>query len=188
MQPGKSQQNIIASLLVLLVLATHGHHFGTLLHLPPATWAVFFLAGFYVRRGWLFAVLLAEVALIDYVAITAGGVSSFCVSPAYGFLLPAYGVLWLAGNWFAGRYSFSAKALPALGASLLGGVTLADLLTSGGFYFFSGRFAETSLAEFGGRLMKYFPQALQSFTFWIGVAFVVHVLFALSRSGKQQSA
>lgn len=186
MQLEKRHQSTILAVLVALIAATHGHHFATALHLPPATWAVFFLAGFYVRRGWAFFLLLGEVVAIDYFAITAGGVSSFCVSPAYGFLLPAYGVLWFAGSWFAKRYSFSAKALLALGISMLAGTTVAEMLTSGGFYFFSGRFVDTNLAEFATRLVKYFPGALQSFAFWIAVATVVHIAFALIRTSKQR--
>jgi len=178
----------IGAVLALLILATHGHHYASALHLPPATWAVFFLAGFYVRRAWVFTALLAEVVVLDYVATSIGGVSSFCVSPAYGFLLPAYGTLWLAGRWFAKRYSFSLKALPALGASLLGSVTLAEMFSSGGFYFFSGHFADTSLAEFGSRLVSYFPHTLASFAFWMSIAIVVHASFALSQSGKQHHA
>lgn len=178
----------IGAMLALLVAATHGHHFATALHLPPATWAVFFLAGFYVRRAWVFAALLAEVVVIDYFAVNVGGVSSFCLSPAYGFLLPAHASLWLMGRWFAKRYSFSLSALPALGASLLGSVTLAEMFSSGGFYFFSGRFADTSRAEFGTRLLQYFPQSLASFAFWMGIAIAVHVALTLSQSGKHHHA
>ena len=184
----KRHQVWIAAALALLLAATHGHHFGTILHLPTATLAVFFVAGFYVRRAWVFAALVAEVVLIDYFAITVGGVSSFCISPAYTLLLPAYGTLWMAGSWFAKRYSFNASTLPALGASLLGSVTLAEILTSGGFYFFSGRFADTSMAEFATRLVKYFPHTLQSFSFWIAVAITVHVAFALTRAHTSRQA
>jgi len=175
MTPDNRKQLGIATILALLVAATHGHHFASALHLPPATWAVFFLAGFYVRRAWVFAALLAEVVILDYVAVTAGGVSAFCVSPAYGFLLPTYGALWLAGHWYATRYRFAWNTLPTLVASLFGSVALAEVFSSGGFYFFSGRFADTSLAEFGGRLLAYFPYSLQSFAFWIGIAIAVHV-------------
>lgn len=184
----KRHQIWIGITLVALVAATHGHHFASALHLPPATWAVFFLAGFYLRSAWAFGALLAEVVAIDYVAIALGGVSAFCVSPAYGFLLPAYGTLWLAGRWFAARYSFGMNALPALGASLLASVTLAEIFTSGGFYFFSGRFAETSLAEFGSRLVKYFPHSLESFAFWIGIALAVHLAFAVVRGSARKQA
>jgi hypothetical protein len=188
MTPNNRKQFGIAAILALLVAATHGHHFASAQHLPPATWAVFFLAGFYVRRAWIFAALLAEVVLIDYVAVTAGGVSAFCLSPAYGFLLPAYGSLWLAGRWYAARYSFNLNTLPALGASLLVSVSLAEAFSSGGFYFFSGRFADTSLTEFGSRLLMYFPYSLQSFAFWAGVTIAVHVVLTLSQSGKQHHA
>jgi hypothetical protein len=188
MNPDNRKQLGIAAIIALLVATTHGHHFASALHLPPATWVAFFLAGFYVRRAWVFAALLAEVVLLDYVAVSVGGVSAFCVSPAYGFLLPAYGSLWLAGRWFAARYCFDWNTLPALGASLLSSVMLAEVFSSGGFYFFSGRFADTSLAEFGGHLLKYFPYSLQSFAFWIGVAVAVHVAFALTQSGKRHQA
>jgi hypothetical protein len=188
MTPDNRKQVSIAATLALLVAVTHGHHFASALHLPPATWAVFFLAGFYVRRAWLFSALLAEVVLIDYVAVTAGGVSAFCLSPAYGFLLPAYGALWLAGRWYAMRYRFAWNTLPALTASLLGSVALAEIFSSGGFYFFSGRFADTSLVEFGSRLLMYFPYSLQSFAFWAGVAIAVHVAFALMQSSKHHQA
>lgn len=182
------QQNWIAVALALLIAATHGHHFGTLLHLPPATWAVFFAAGFYLRRAWIFAALVAEVVVIDYFAITAGGVSAFCVSPAYALLLPAYGTLWMAGRWYAGRFSFNTSTLPALGASLAASVTLAEMFSSGGFYFFSGRFADTSLVEFATRLVKYFPYTLQSFAFWAGVVIAVHVAFSLAQTSKRNQA
>jgi hypothetical protein len=188
MTPENRKQLGIAAILALLVAATHGHHFSSALHMPPATWAVFFLAGFYVRRAWLFALLLAEVVLLDYVALTAGGVSAFCFSPAYGFLLPAYGSLWLAGRGYAMRYRFAWNTLPALMASLLGSVALAEIFSSGGFYFLSGRFADTSLAEFGSRLLMYFPYSLQSFAFWAGIAIAVHVALTLSQSGKQHHA
>lgn len=176
----------IVAVLALLIAATHGHHFGSLLHLPPATWVVFFAAGFYVRRTWVFAVLLAEVVLIDYFAVTVGGVSSFCISPAYGFLLPAYGTLWMAGNQYAKRYSFDIGTLPMLGASLLGSVALAEILTSGGFYLFSGRFVDTSITEFAARLIMYFPYTLQSFAFWAGVAIIVHAAIAMTHGARKQ--
>ncbi|OIQ86830.1 hypothetical protein GALL_312980 [mine drainage metagenome] len=178
----------IGATLALMIFATHGHHFGTALHLPPATWAVFFLAGFYVRRAWVFAALLAEVVAIDYFAISVGGVSNHCISPAYGFMLPAYGSLWLMGRWLASRYSFSLSALPALAASLVAGSLLAEIFSSGGFYFFSGRFADASLAGFGPLLLQYFPQSLASFAFWMGTALAVHVALTMVQAGKHRHA
>lgn len=187
MQLEKRHQAIIASLLGMLIMATHGHHFATALHLPPATWAVFFLAGFYLRRVWLFGLLLAEIVLLDYVAVTAGGVDAFCISPAYSFMLPAYASLWLAGKWYAERHVAKVQTLPMLTISLVVGSTLAELFSSGGFYFFSGRFTDTSLMEFATRLVQYFPYSLQSFGFWIAIAIVVYLTFSLKYASKHQT-
>jgi len=168
--------------LALLMAATRSHHFATALHLPDSSWAVFFLAGFYLRPLWMFPALLALAGVSDYVAIAGFGVSDFCASPAYGFLLPAYGALWLAGRWYAGRYRFALSTLIPLAGSVVIGAAVCELISSGGFYFFSGRFAETSLVELGLRLGKYFPPSLVSLAFWMGIAIVVHIVFTLAGS------
>ncbi|WP_234406193.1 hypothetical protein [Methylobacillus glycogenes] len=54
---------------------------------------MFFLAGVYLRPVWAFPALLALAGGLDLAAVTWGGVDNFCTSPAYGFLLPAYGTL-----------------------------------------------------------------------------------------------
>jgi len=118
-------QVFVGLLLAMLMTATRSHHVADLTHLPDASWAVFFLAGFYLPT-LAFGGLLALAALIDYVAITWGGVSSFCVSPAYGFLLPAYGALWLAGRRFADAYFLSWQALMPLLTNLLLGACCAS--------------------------------------------------------------
>ncbi len=173
---------LIALALALLMAATRSHHFAATLHLPDASWAVFFLAGFYLRPLWVLPALLALAGASDYVAITAFGVSDFCVSPAYGFLLPAYGALWLAGRWYAGRHRFALSTSIPLAGSVVIGAAVCEIISSGGFYFFSGRFSETSLVEFGLRLGKYFPPSLVSLIFWMGIAIVVHILFTLAGS------
>lgn len=188
MQPDQRKQLAIGGLLAILVAVTQGHHFASLANLPPAAWAAFFVAGFYVRRAAMFFILLAEVVAIDYFAVTVGGVSSFCVSPAYAFLLLAYGTLWLTGRWYGHRYQFKLSTLPALGASMVAAISVAELFSSGGFYFFSGRFAETSLSEFSSRLAMYFPQTLQSFAFWMSVAIIVHTAFTLTVGNAKRHA
>jgi hypothetical protein len=168
--------------LAVLMAATRSHHFATALHVPDALWAAFFAAGFYLRPPWTFPALLALAGMSDYVAITSFGVSDFCMSPAYGFLLPAYGSLWFAGRWYAARHRFAFSTLVPLAGSLFLGAAVCELISSGGFYFFSGRFAETSLIEFGLRLAKYFPPSLASLAFWMGIAIVVHIVFTLPGS------
>ena len=83
-------ENLPLSLIALMV-ATRFHHFGDVLHLPDASLAVFFFAGFYPKKMF-FAFLLALAALIDYLAIE-NGTSGWCVTPAYVFLIPTYAVM-----------------------------------------------------------------------------------------------
>lgn len=169
------QQWMIGLGLVVLMVMTRGHHFASVAALPAASWAVFFLAGVYLRSVWVFPALLAAAGLLDVAAITWGGVSSFCVTPAYAFLMPAYGALWLAGRWYAGRHSEQWRSLIALGASVLLGALICELLSSGGFYFLSGRFAQPGLTEFGNRLLQYFPASLSNLVCYVGLATLIHV-------------
>ncbi|MGH8586445.1 MAG: hypothetical protein ACREWE_09785, partial [Gammaproteobacteria bacterium] len=176
---------LIAFALALCMAATRSDHFAGELHLPDASAAVFFLAGVYLRPMWIAAALLVEAALIDYAAIAFGGVSSFCMSPAYGFLLPAYGALWLAGRWYAVRHRFAFSTLLPLAAGVVIGGVVSELFSSGGFYFFSGRF-EPNLAEFGARIARYFPGSLATLAFYVAVAAIVHAaLGAVRLSGAR---
>ena len=170
-------QLAIGLLLAMLLIVTRGRHFPDVMHLlPSASWAVFFLAGVYLRPVWVLAGLLGLAALLDYAAIAWGGVSSFCVSPAYGALIPAYGALWFAGRWYAGRYTFKPATLLTLAVAVVFGTAVCELLSSGGFYFFSGRFAEPTLTEFATRFAKYFPTSLASIAFWVVASAWVHAI------------
>ena len=170
-------QIAIGIALVALMAATRGHHFPTVKQLlPSASLAVFFLAGVYLRPAWVLAVLLCGAAFLDYAAISWGGVSSFCVSPAYVALIPAYGALWFAGRWYAGRYSFKPITLLTLAGSAFVGMLACELISSGSFYFFSGRFTDPTLLEFATRFAKYFPSSLASIGFWVAVAALTHAI------------
>jgi len=186
-------QVLIGAVLVLLLIATRGQHFDTLHSLPGASWAVFFLAGVYLRPLWILPALLAFVWGLDFTPhllsnaslaeIVSGG-QAFCLTPAYFFLLPAYAALWFAGRWYAERHRFAWRTLLPLTATAFAGAAVCELFSSGGFYFFSGRFAEPTLAEFAGRLVTYFPRYLQSLAFYVGIAAVVHALFELARGAN----
>jgi hypothetical protein len=171
-------------ILAALMGVRRGYHFTPFEYLPSASWAVLFLAGVYLRSFWVFAAFLVEAALLDYAAIARGGVNDFCISPAYGFLLPAYGSLWLAGRWYADRHRETAATLLPLTASLLVGAAVCELISSGSFYVFSGRFEELSLAQFVTKFMMYFPPFLLSIAFYVGVAAVLHVATRVSSVGS----
>lgn len=181
-------QLIIGSLLIALMLITRGHHFATIDHLPSASWAVFFLAGFYLSSKWMFPLLLTQAAFMDFAAITWGGISSFCVSPAYPLLIPAYGILWLGGRWYTKYYKFDFKTLMPLSSSIFVATAVSTVISNGGFYFFSGRYAEPTLIEFGHRFIKYYPSSLSNLAFYIAIAMICHILVvSLTSTSTKQS-
>lgn len=170
-------QLTIGAGLVLLMILTREYHFSSLHSLPGASWAIFFLAGLYLRAIWPLAGLFILTWALDFSAFTWGGASSFCLTSSYVFLLPAYSALWYAGSWYARRYQFEWQTLLPLSLSLMTGAAVCELFSSGGFYFFSGRFEETTLIEFGQRLVQYFPHYVGSLVFYIGIAVAIHIMF-----------
>ena len=170
------QQIQLGLLLATLMVITRSQHFASLHHLPEASWAVFLLAGIYLRPLWVFPALCGAAAATDWLAIGVGGESAFCVTPAYTMLVPAYAALWLAGRWYAKRHEDRPATLVTLAGAVLVSALAAELISSGGFYFLGGRFAETSLAEFATRLVQYFPSSLGALTLYVGVAALIHAV------------
>lgn len=181
-------QIMIGCVLAVLMIMTRSHHFASMNLLPGASWAVFFLAGFYLRSTGLLLGLLVLAWLLDFAAYAWGGsASDYCMTYAYVFLLPAYASLWLAGRWYAHRYQFSWSTLQPLFWSMAAGLVLCELFSSGGFYFFSGRFTDTTLIGFGQRFVSYFPLYVESFLFYIAIAIVLHsVIRIISSNHKLQ--
>lgn len=176
------QSLAIGAGLALAMALTRTHHFGGSLSLPDASLAVFFLAGFYLRRVWPFGGLLGLAALADYAAISAG-VSSWCVTAAYPFLALAYGSLWLAGRWCARRHEDGWRALPRLAAAVLAGVGGFFLISNGSFYLLSGYFPDLSWTEYAGRVTRYFPLYLMKTVLYVGIAACVHAAAVALRGG-----
>jgi hypothetical protein len=152
-----SAQTLTLPLIALMAL-TRFHHFGDAFSLPDASLAVFFLAGLgFARRWWLLGFLMLEAAVIDYVAITHFNVSAFCVSAAYVFLIPTYAVMWFAGSFCVKFKNLSAnEILLSIGVMLLATST-AFLISNGSFYLLSGRYPDSSWAQYISRLMQYYP-------------------------------
>ena len=171
-------QILIALMLTALIVVTRGHHFASMHHLPGASWAVFFLAGVYLRTVWPLLGFLGLSWWVDFAAYAWGGASGFCLTPAYGFLLPAYAALWLAGRWYTMRHQYAWRTLMPFSLSMMTGLILCELFSSGGFYFFSGRFTGTTWFEFFERTVVYFPMYIESFVFYMGIAVAIHVVSA----------
>lgn len=175
-------QIVIGVALAALMFATRGQHFPDIRQaLPAGSWAVFFLVGVYLRPAWALAAFFGLASFLDFAAINWQGVSDYCVSPAYIALIPAYGALWFGGRWFAGRYSEKPIALAWLGVSAVASTFVCQLISSGSFYYFSGRFAEPTFVEFVNRIVKYYPSFGGSTAFWIAFAAIAHVGIVMTR-------
>lgn len=170
-------QLIIALLLAVLMILTRSYHFAASHQLADASWAIFFLAGVYLRSIWPAAGFFLLGLWLDFAAIMWGGVDDFCLTPAYLFLLPAYGSLWLAGKWFAKQYQFQWRSLMPLTVSGIMGLTACELFSNGGFYLFSGRFQTISWNEFIEVTIKYFPMYVETFVLYVSIAALIHILF-----------
>jgi hypothetical protein len=169
--------------LAIVMLVTRTHSLSNLVHLPDTSLASFFVLGLFVPRLLGFAALFLLGLAIDLVVIGWFGQSSFCFTPAYWMLVPAYGVMWLAGRVAERRIGFSLAALPAMTAILVGAAFASQLLSSGGFYFLGGRFAEPTLAGFLPRMARYFPGTLLATLGWSGLAAIVFAMLFTARPG-----
>lgn len=166
-------QWLVGGILLLAMLVTRAHVAD---HLLDASWAVFFLAGFYLRKVLAFGVFMAVAVAIDYVGITQFGVSDFCVSQAYVALVPAYGALFVAGRWLASAWQGETLAtLSKLVLAVVVGFAVSEVISSGSFYAFSGKFAEFSVVELGGRLVKYAPHGLYVTSLYVAVGTALHL-------------
>jgi len=157
--------------LMALMAATRFHHFGTPFALPDASLAIFFLAGLWLGGRYLFATLLLEAGLIDYLAITKLGVSDFCVSKAYVFLIGSYGAMWLGGKWCRKFQVLSLAGVAQQFAATVIATSIAFLFSNGSFYWLSGRYPNGSLAQYLERFAMYYPPYLTSTLIYVVVIF-----------------
>ncbi|HTW73962.1 MAG TPA: hypothetical protein VMD56_03450 [Steroidobacteraceae bacterium] len=137
------------------MFATRQYHFGPL---PDASWAVFFLGGLYLGGTRVFALFMVAAVAIDYIATEHLGVSTYCLSPAYVFLLPAYATLWLGGAVVARRWRRERPvrngALAAVALTL--SVSVCFLVSNGTFYWFGGRVPMPSLSGWVANLRDWY--------------------------------
>lgn len=173
----KTKSLALCAILAALMAATRMHHFGSSLHLPDASLAVFLLAGFLVASPLLFGALLMEAAALDYVAITHLGVSDYCVTPAYGFLIPTYAALWFAGRIYARVHQNNLRSLGMFAAISFAAVNVAFLISNGSFYLFSGRFADVSIAQYAARVSQYYVPYVSGAVVYLVPAVLLYVLF-----------
>lgn len=178
----KPRHELLKAGILLLVLAVTRSglmrsHFGTALSLPDASWAMFWLMGAFTINRWWPALLMLACVAIDYFVI-AHGVSAYCFTPAYPFLIPAYLSLWAMGRWSRQQLPIRAhSSLPLLG-SVVAGVSACFVISNMGFYLSSGYFANLPALSYAQAVQRYWLPYLLNAALYVGVGLVIH--FALS--------
>ena len=158
---------------------TRLNHFAPI---PDASWAVFFIGGFYLRNWtrWAFPLLMGLAVVVDWAVISSQGMSfwqHYCVSAAYWMLIPAYFAMW-AGGMLLRRYyrSASLKSLGLLAATVIGSVALCHLIAQGSFYWISASVAEPTFAGWAKNYSDWLLPYMQSAAMYIGAAALVQVV------------
>ncbi len=181
MNLSQSQRIGVFALLALLLAATRISHFALI---PDASWAVFFIAGFYLRGSlrWVLPVLFVLAVLVDFAVITSQGLnfwSHYCVSPAYWLLLPSYMALGAGGAWASTQYrGIGARTLGAVTAALLVSFSVCFVLSNGSYYWLSDSVAAPSMAGWGKNLGDWYLPFLRGTAMYVALAAVVHVVVA----------
>lgn len=184
-----SRPVIVTALLVIVMAATRINHFAIV---PDASWAIFFVGGFYLNR-WrrvLFPLLIIEAVLIDYLVISGQGLNfwnHYCVSAAYWFLLPAFFSLWFGGA----RLARVQSGLNLRSAGLLAlGVVIATsacfLISNGSFYWLSANVPARSFGGWMSNMGDWYFAYLVTTCMYVGVAALAHALTLSARGTNER--
>ncbi len=180
MTPAASRAAIL-TLLAAVMAATRVHHFAAV---PDASWAVFFLGGFYLHRWtrWAFPLLMALAVVIDWIVISGSGVdfwSHYCVSPGYWALLPAHLAMW-AGGWWLQRHAHGVnlRSLGLLAASVVVATAVCHLFAQGGFYWTSSMVAEPTVAGWWKNYTDWLLPYVRVTAMYVAIAALIHVALA----------
>ena len=196
MAPKQTQRIGIFLALALVMSATRLHHFDAL---PDASWAVFFLAGFWLRGSvrWAFPILMALAVLVDFFVITHAGINFFdhyCVSAAYWMLAPAYLSLWLGGSWLAQHQrGLGLRTLGLAIAALLVSEFVCYLLTNGSYYWMSATVPlPRSMGNWFANFGDWYLPFLKTTAIYAAIGAALHVvvtqLVATLKAGQQHGA
>lgn len=175
--------------LLLLMAATRVNHFAAI---PDASWAVFFIGGFYLRAWtrWAFPLLMAVAVLVDWWVIRSAGLDfwqHYCVSPGYWMLVPAYFAMWAGGMLLARGYQGARWGMLGKAALLVAGsVAVCHLFAQGGFYWTSRNVPEPTLGGWLRNYADWFGPYLGTTALYVALAAALQV--AIEQVGKLRQA
>jgi len=163
-----NRQIALLGVLSLVMMMTRFHHEGSAFSLPDASLAIFFLAGIFLESPLSYWALLILAAAVDYIAITALAVNSYCISPAYLFLAPTYAALWFGGRFIKKsphRSLMHNAALLAL--TVVFSSSLAFLISNVSFYWYSGKVSGIGIVDYALELMGEFGPYVGATLFYV---------------------
>ncbi|MEO7935538.1 MAG: hypothetical protein ABIR27_04695 [Dokdonella sp.] len=165
--------------LAMIMAGTRINHFGAL---PDASWAIFFVAGFYLRGSlrWVFPALMTLAVFVDYLVISGQGLnfwSHYCVSPGYWFLIAAYGAMSLGGMLLRAQHKeLGLRSLGLLVASFVIAECVCFVVSNGSFYWLSSSVASTSMSGWMQNMADWYLPYLRTSGLYVGVATVLHLI------------
>ncbi|HET9031555.1 MAG TPA: hypothetical protein VFN25_01485 [Dokdonella sp.] len=179
--------------LALVMAGTRINHFSAL---PDASWAVFFLAGFYLRGSmrWAFPALMALAVGIDVLVISSQGLSfwsHYCVSAAYWFLIAAYAAMWFGGSLLRAHMKGQGlRTLGLLGLSLVAAASVCFVISNGSFYWLSDSVVSPSMSGWMQNMADWYVPYLRTSAMYVCIAVAAHVIVArwLNLPGEQAAA
>ncbi len=188
--PERSPHNewLTAIVLLLVLIVTRSGHFGSMLKLPDASWAMFWLCGALTTRWWWPALLMIGAAMTDYLVISHG-ISSYCVTPAYPFLILAYLSLWFSGRRVADSLRAEVRSASKVIISIVNGVTIAFIISNASFYAFAGYFPKLSAWQYTQDVIHYWPHYLIYTAMYVSCGLLIRfVILALKNHRLSQPA
>ena len=145
----------LSILLVALILVTRTNYSSAVINTPDITLAAFFIAGLWLPSVAIFVLLFATCVLADMLSFAAG-VSDWCFTPAYVFLVPTYACLWYAGKFSRNLDLFKVVDVAKIAAYVVIAIVAAYIISSYSFYYFSGHVTATNALKYTEGLAHYF--------------------------------
>lgn len=160
----KRTLNLVAGCILLFITmaVTRASHVGSAVSLPDASYGVILLLGYLLadtRRSTRLTMLTLTILFamgIDFIVTTVGGVSSYCITPAYTGHIASMVVLFAGGYAIRMHRPFKSELISVISGSMIFGTT-AYLTSEYTFYFLSGKMATTNLVEYANASMENAP-------------------------------
>ena len=149
---------------------------------PDASWAVLFLAGMWLREPRLFPAFFVLAWVADLTAF-AMGTPTDCYSPAYFFLIPAYGALWAAGHWIG--VDASRARVPLILAIGAAAAFVTFVVANLGMYLLAPSPSTTSVGDYAAAVAGYFPGYLLTMGLYVGLALVAVAALRFKRLASE---